>query len=132
MSNDTPKKSVGRPLKNVDNTQADKWNETASSEEAAQAITYNKEKRRQKFIKDGKKSTIVIGYEYRPYYNRPKKQHLAKVIIVERNQLRDIVCRRLIARNVNIDKAIGLQGIRNLEELKIEHKKRSRQQNYGL
>lgn len=133
MSDGIPKRSVGRPPKsNVNITKSDKWVEMGSSQEAAQAITYAKEKAREDYIKKGKKSIKVIGYEYRPYYNRPKKHHLAKIILVEKNCLRNIILRRLIARNVPIEEAQKLMTIRDETLLQKEHKKRDKQANYGF
>lgn len=131
MSEDTLKRSDGRLKvnkdikKNVDTTQPMEWQEgQASGIEAAYLTDWQKKRTREKFIKLGKKSLTAIGYEYRPYYNRPKKYSLCKLILVEKNQVRGNIYRRIVAKNIPIEKGQEMAKFRDGDAQK-EHKRRT-------
>lgn len=132
MSGDTLKRLPGRPKEiskdiknNVDATQAMEWQEgQASGVEAAYLTDWQKKRTREKFIKLGKKSLTAIGYEYRPYYNRPKKYQLCKLILVEKNQLRGNIYRRIVAKNIPTEKGQEMAKLRD-EAAQKEHKRRT-------
>lgn len=107
-----------------------------SADDAAFSISKNKNQRRKDFIREGKKTLHVIGYEAKPYYNRSKKLHLSKLIIVEKNELRGNIYRRIVAKNVKMEEAEKLKQLRfkeNAKELLAkEHKERKTKMNYGF
>ncbi len=86
---------------------------------------------RSELISDGKKQTLPIGYEFRPYYERPKKHGLVKLILVERNLVRGHIYRSLIARNIPMNEAQKLM-VLNAEQIAAEHQRRVGLPRYGF
>jgi len=93
---------------------------------------YARQQKRDTFLKKAKKAIEVIGYEYKPYYNRPKKHHLGKIILVSHSPLRNIIYRQLIAQNVPTAECLKLIQITDKKELKKIHAERSKKANYGF
>ena len=58
-----------------------------SIDEMASSKVFNKRQQNNAFLKKAKKMAELIAFEYKPYYNRPKKMHLGKIISVVRNPL---------------------------------------------
>jgi hypothetical protein len=103
-----------------------------SVDEMASNIMINKLQSRNAFLKKAKKAIEIIGYEYKPYYNRPKKRHLGKIIVVLQNTLNGIVYRRLVAQNIPTKICVEFIQIIDKKELKKIHKERSKKINYGF
>lgn len=82
-------------------------------------------------IAEGKKNVVATAYELRPYFNRPKKQHLCKLILVQVNKVRHHVYRTLIARNVPLEKAKTLLTVTD-ENAVREHETRKLLPHYGF
>lgn len=98
---------------------------------AAQEVLINREEERKRLIAEGKEQTVAIAYEFRPYYNRPKKHGLAKLILVSRNPVRGHIYRTLIARNIPVTAA---QQLMVLPEAQVatEHERRRQLGRYGF
>jgi len=103
-----------------------------SIDEMASNTLIAKREARNAFLKKAKKLAEVVGYEYKPYYNRPKKGNLGKLSIVIKNPLNGIIYRRLVAQNVPTKECIRFIQITDLKELKKIHKDRSKKVNYGF
>ena len=103
-----------------------------SIDEMASKTTIKKRMSNNAFLKKAKKLAEIIGYEYKPYYNRPKKQHLGKIISVIKNPLNGLIYRRLVAQNVPQKKCIEFLQITDKKELKKIHNERNKKLNYGF
>ena len=97
---------------------------------AARALE-SREEERKRLIEEGKQSTIPIAFEFRPYYNRPKKHGLCKLILVRENKVRGHIYRNLIARNI---KQVDAQKLTMLpiEQIGDEHERRAKLPRYGF
>lgn len=81
-------------------------------------------------IVEGKRKTVPIGYEFRPYFNRTKKHHLCKLILVEKNLVRGHIYRTLVARNFPLAQGQSLSGL-PAEEVAQAHAQRKIMPRYG-
>ena len=79
-----------------------------------------------------KETMKVVGYEARFYFNKPKAQHLAKLLVVQRNEKGGNIFRKLVGRKVPISEALRLSAIRDIDELEKIHKERGNKFNYGF
>lgn len=69
-----------------------------------------KQQTRNKILKERKVSSFPIGIEARPYYNREKKAGLVKVILVTLTNSSGTISRKLIGKNIPMDKLSKLLG----------------------
>lgn len=107
--------------------------EQTDPQEAANEAFLEREETRAEQIAEGKAQTIPVGYEFRPYYNRPEKQkkNLAKLILVQKNQIRGHIYRSFIARNVPMSEAQKLMMLSG-DALTAEHERRGKLPRYGF
>jgi len=103
-----------------------------SVDEMASEAIIKRTTTRKQFLKEARKKIEIIGYEYKPYYMRPKKRHLGKIITVLNSPLRHQVFRRLVAQNVPLEECRKLTMITDKKELKKIHSLRSKKMNYGF
>jgi len=103
-----------------------------SIDEMTANVLNNRRIQRKAFLDKAKKKIVIIAYEYKPYYNRPKKRHLGKVTAVFRSPLRNIIYRQMVAQNVPTDECLKLIKIIDEKELKKIHAERSKKLNYGF
>ena len=99
--------------------------------EVAQQVLEKREDERKELIAEGKRQTAAVGYEFRPYYNRPQKHGLVKLILVERNPVRGHIYRSMIARNVSMAEVQKL-AVLTAEQVAVEHKRRLTLPRYGF
>ncbi|MDI6756439.1 MAG: hypothetical protein QME32_00285 [Endomicrobiia bacterium] len=97
----------------------------------AQEALEERDEERKRLIFEGKKETVAIAYEFRPYYNRPKKHGLAKLILVSRNPVRGHIYRMLIARNIPVKEAQKLMTLAE-PQVAAEHERRKNLVRYGF
>ena len=115
-----------------DGHQLNKVSDQVSIDEMAADTIQKKRQSNNALVRKAKKTAEIIGYEYKPYYNRPKKRHLGKIISVLRNPLNGIVYRRLVAQNIPQKTCIEFLKINDKKELKKIHAQRDKKLNYGF